>query len=879
MKRFLHFLVAICLALLPLSSTSGAPPAPPQPPERHYAPDRDVRATHLQLDITPDFLKRTIQGRAIFRFVPVAKPVQELKLDAVDLNVSSVTSTATIQAWQVADDKLTVTFTQSLPPEKEVTLTIDYSAEPTRGLYFRTPEMGYKPGEAHLFTQGEETDERCWYPCLDSPNQILTTEVTCRVPAGMTVLSNGRLVSQEKDPATGLVAFHWSQEQPHANYLVSLVAGYFKKLADKYGKLPIAFYTLPSEAAQAASSFRDTADMLKFFEQDTGIAYPWAKYDQVCVNDFVAGGMENTSLTTLTDGTLFTDATENIHDSEGLVAHEMAHQWFGDLVTCKDWSHTWLNEGFATYYETLYNRHKHGRDAFLYELFQRNQSLTRNKGDVTPIVRRDYFSPGDMFGHLTYAKASMVLHMIRSQLGEDLYHQCVKTYLERFRHRNVDTEDFRKVIEELSGRTYDRFFDQWLYHGHYPELDVTYAWDEPSKSAKVTVRQVQDLSENVLLFQFPLTVRFKGPSGSEDRTLQVTRKEEDFSFTLPAAPSLVLIDPEVALLAKIQFSFSGPMLRAALGDKEDVTARLAALQQLDGRKDGDTIGRLKELLQSDPFYGIRIGASQALRTIHNDDSLAALLDSLQQPDARVRNQVVQDIGGFYDEKAYAAAREVLQREKNPAILAGAIRSLGVYARPEVKPTLFEYLNSTSYHNELAVAALDAMRQQDDASYIPLLMETLPRREAEFTTRGFGQGLEALGYLARNQDNKDDVREFLLRYVNSKKRGVQFGSINALGTLGDTKAIPVLEKYAVPAKYSPERAAVDRALLSLRNARKPTDQLPELRQEVLDLKKSNQDLKQQLEVLKKELASKAETKTAAPAKPTPKPPTKSPKAKN
>ena len=148
---------------------------------------------------------------------------------------------------------------------------------------------------------------------------------------------------------------HWSQEKPHANYLISLCAGYFKKVEDKFRDIPIAFYTPASEINEAQISFRDTKDMLTFFEKEIGVPYPWAKYSQVCVNDFVEGGMENTSCTTLTDNTLFTDATENIRNSEGLVAHEMAHQWFGDLVTCKDWSHIWLNEGFATYYETLYN--------------------------------------------------------------------------------------------------------------------------------------------------------------------------------------------------------------------------------------------------------------------------------------------------------------------------------------------------------------------------------------------------------------------------------------------------------------------------------------------------------------------------------------------
>src|SRR6185369_5229226 len=188
---------------------------------------------------------------------------------------------------------------------------------------------------------------------------------------------------------TGLVAVEWRQEKPHANYLISLVAGYLKKVEDRHRDIPIAFYTPASDINEAQNSFRDTKDMMAFFEEEIGVPYPWPKYDQVVVNDFVAGGMENTSATTLTDRTLFTDATENLRDSESLIAHEMAHQWFGDYVTCKDWSHLWLNEGFATYYAHLYTGHKNGRDKMLYDLYGDARGMVNRPGEnPRPIVDR-----------------------------------------------------------------------------------------------------------------------------------------------------------------------------------------------------------------------------------------------------------------------------------------------------------------------------------------------------------------------------------------------------------------------------------------------------------------------------------------------------------
>ncbi len=840
--------------------------APLDSPERFkYAPDREVNVLHLALDVTPDFKQRTIKAAAVTRFKPLSKPVQEVQFDAVDLDVRSVTSTERIEGYQNTGEKVIVTFAEPVPADREVTVTITYQAEPTSGLYFRTPEMGYKPGDTHVFSQGEEIEARHWYPCFDSPNEKFTSEVTCRVPEGMIVISNGRLVSQEKDPATGLVAFHWSQEKSHANYLITLVAGYFKKLEDKHNDVPLAFYTPPSEFNEASNSFRDTKDIMAFFEREIGVPYPWAKYDQICVNDFVAGGMENTSATTLTDGTLFTSATENIRNSESLVSHEMAHQWFGDLVTCKDWSHIWLNEGFATYYQVLYDGHKNGHDSMLYSLYRDAQQVLGIPNDTNAIVRRTFDEPSEMFGTLAYPKGGWVLHMLRSQLGEELYRRCITTYLVRHEYGNVTTEDLRAVVEELSGHSYDQFFNQWLYHAHYPEIDANYSWDEKARLAKISIRQAQKLSDDVLLFNFPLTIRFKEKAGSVDRIVGVKQKDEDFYFPLDAAPEIVRLDPDYTLLAKITFNVPNAMLYAQVADQSDVMGRLLAISQLADKKDKQTVARLKQALNSDSFYGVRTEAARALRSIHTDEAFDALLASTQQSDARVRNAVVDSLSGFYRDEAYAAARRTLESEKNPAIISTALRSLGSYSKPEVSETLLKFLNSESYRNELAAAAIGAMRSEDDPAYIAPLMETLKQRGTDFTSSSFGQGLSALAHLARNEEDKEKLREFLIGHVNDKKASVRRAAIGALGTLGDPKAIAVLQTFATASKDSPERTAAERAVASLRADRKPIDDFKNLRSEVLELQKQDRDLRKQLDALEKKLDAAVSAKSAPPVK--------------
>lgn len=820
------------------------------PSGRHYAPSRHIDIQHLALDVTPNFKARSVAGKVTLRFKPIAKPLEELKLDGVELTVYSVSSTEKLLGWTVSDHDIVVSFEQPIAPDKEAAVTVSYSATPTKGLYFRTPEMGYKPEDAHIWTQGEPIEARHWYPSYDAPNEKFTSEVMCRVPEGMVVLSNGKMVSEEKDPGAGLVAVRWLQDKPHVNYLIALVAGHLKKVEDKYKDIPLALYTPASQIEHADNTFKETKDMMAFFEEEIGVPYPWAKYYQACVNDFHWGGMENTTLTVLNDNTLHTSEFENLRSSRGLIAHELAHQWFGDFVTCKDWAHLWLNEGFATYYEQLYDGYKEGRDEMLFGMYQSAKGIISQPNQTNAIVRRDYREPEDQFSYLAYPKGAWVLHMLRSQVGEDLYRRCIKTYLERHEFGVVETEDLNAVFEELSGRSFDQFFDQWVYHAAYPDLGVTYSWDERTKMAKLSIQQNQKLSEDVLLFNFPLTVRFTVRGEARDRQITVKEKAEDFYFALAEAPQVVRLDPDVTVLAKINFNPPNQMLDRQLTNATDTIGRLIAVEQLKGKK--EALSKLKQVLNNDPFYGVRTAAAQSLRAIQTDEALEALIASTKQSDARVRRQVLSEINVFYRDASYRAAIKTLEEEKNPDIRATAIQSLGAYTRPEVREKLVEFLKSKSYRNVLADAAIRAIRAQADPHYIQPLREVLSKRGDDFSSGSFGRGLETLGFLAKDEDNKNDVREFLLQHIESKKRAVQLAAINGLGNLGDPKAIAVLEKFTADTPQNPQRTAAERALNALRDGKKPGAELGTLRGEVMALQKENRDLRKDLDDLKKRI---------------------------
>jgi len=830
---------------------------------RHYAPSRKVDITHQVLEVTPDFERRGVAGIIRIEFQPIALPLPELRLDAVDLAIANVEASAAVLGWQNTGEQLVVTFEESIPAGAVSWVKVSYSAdEPAQGLYFRTPAMGYREGDTHLWTQGEMHEARHWYPCYDYPNEKFTTEMICHVPEGMVALSNGRLVSRQTDPGTGLVAWRWLQEQPHVNYLVTLCAGYFEKIEDRYRDIPLAFWTPPSQSAFAQNSFAGTKEMLAFYEQEIGLKYPWARYDQVVVDDFTWGGMENTAQTTLTDGTLFADELAGTRSSLGLVAHELVHQWFGNYVTCKDWSHIWLNEGFATYYEALYREHAHGRDELLWDMLGNARAVLDQPNDIIPIVYRSYDDPEEQFGFRAYPKGAWILHMLRSQLGPELYRRCVRSYLERHPFGVVATEDFVRVIEELSGRDWDRFFDQYVYHAHQPSLQVGYAWDERTKLAKLSIAQTQTLGPTVLLFHLPMTVRFKCGADTVDGVAHVSRQREDFHFVLPRQPDIVRLDPDYTWLAKVEFALPVEMLHAQLADSSDLIGRVLAIEQLAQHRDQVTLAKLQDALNTDPFWGGRMEAAKALRQIHTEDARIALMQSIDQPDARVRREVIQGVAAFFQEETPDVLKAAIRNEVNPDIVADVIRALAAYPVTAVRETLVAQLHSTSYKQVVAEAALAAIRGQRDPVYLPELLRVLREREGEFTSGGFGSGLETLAVLAATEEDRSPYREFLLARVNHPKRTVQLAAVRALGTLGDPRAIAVLETLAFGGDNSPRTQAAEAAIRRLRQQRPESAEMEVLRHEVLELKQQYEELKRQLETAMKQWEAVSRTEAIA-----------------
>lgn len=818
---------------------------------RKYTRDRRVDILHVKLDVTPDFAKRTVAGTMTMRFKPIALPLAELELDAVDLNIAEVKAEgAKVTEHEVTNEKLIVTFANPVAADAEVTLSVRYSAQPEHGLYFRTPEMGYKQGDTQVWSQGEAELHRFWFPSYDYPNERFTSEVICHAPKGMQVVSNGTLQS-EKPEADGLVSFHWLQNKPHVNYLIALAAGYFHKLEDKAGKLPLAMLVPPSHKEQAANAFADTRKIIEFYQKEIGVPFAWDKYWQVYCLDFIAGGMENTSCTFEAAGMLFNSDTEDLRTLHRLDAHETAHQWFGDLVTCRDWAHLWLNEGFASYYTILYEEQKLGKDAMNYSLWLEADEVFRSN-DTRPIVWRDYGDPMQQFDSRAYPKGAWVLHMLRSQLGTDLYRKCIKTYLDRHRSGIVSTDDLQDVIEEVSGLSFDQFFDQWLHHGGVPEFKVDYAWDSGAKMAKLTVRQTQKLSDQVRLFRVPLPVSFRVAGQKEPLrfTMDVSKEVEDFHVSLPAQPELVRIDPEFTVLAKVSFTPPGPMLDQQL--QSDMIGRLLAVRSLDHKH----IAKLGKILREDKFHAVRSEAAKALAKIGEPESRAELIaSSANQKDAHTRHTVVQALASLNTAESQETLWKLAQTEKNPAILASIIETWSARpGEPAVSEALKKHLAASSYQNMIELAAIKALRAQDDESAAPLVLARLQQTQ-ELRGRDVSMAFDALAFLARRPTNvnRDAVRDFLGEKLSDPRHDWRMAAAKALGTLRDPKALGLLDLMLAISggdRIDPVREAAAKSAQDIRAGLESPADLKKLWDRVQQLQKKSEDQAKEIEALKK-----------------------------
>lgn len=495
--------------------------------------------------------EKKIFGDTTVQLKPIQNEFKQLELDSVELNFDSIKLEPSGKdlSFRQAGDKIYITLDKSYSPADLISVRFKYSAKPDKGIYF-AEEKWEKSKILHssqIWTQNEPEDARRWFPSYDFPDDKATSEQFLTVEKDETAIGNGELIKTIEN-SDGTKTFHYKMPVRHSTYLTSFVVGKYSKISGSYKKIPLGFYVYPGQQALASEAFGKTKDVMRIFEELTGIDFPFNKYDQTMVSGFDEfSAMENITATTFSDKDVFLaqySFGKNI--VEDTVSHELAHSWFGNLVTCKNWAELWLNEGFATFMEAAYREKIYGRKEYIrmieedvYEHFSENLPRSKRHGLFNQLARPD----DSIFDTTTYQKGGAVIHTLRETIGDKAFWKGVNLYLERHKFENVETSDLQKAMEEASGRNLDWFFAQWIYGGGFPKLEVEQIYNEREKTLTLTINQAQEADKLVpAVFILPLDVEITTEKGTKDEKIIINKQNQSFSFALEGEPKKINLD-------------------------------------------------------------------------------------------------------------------------------------------------------------------------------------------------------------------------------------------------------------------------------------------------------------------------------------------------
>jgi aminopeptidase N len=755
-----------------------------------YARSRDYDLQHVKTHLWLDFDHKSVRGEVTHSIAMLHEGVSQVQFDSVDLKINSVTLDGKDAKYTVTATGLVVPLNSPSKDGEKHEIFIRYEGTPKKGLYFVGPDKNYPNRPKEVWTQGEAEDTRYYIPIYDYPNDRTTSEMIMTVPASWTTISNGQL-SGTKEEADGTKTWTWKQEQTLSTYLITAVAGEFVERTDTWRGIPVRYVVPKGKEATIDATFERTKGMLDAFSDKLGVKYPWAQYAQSSVDDFVEGGMENTSATTLTSRGLLNPvlAPEEKRGSDDLDSHELAHQWFGDLVTCKDWSNIWLNEGFATYFEHFWAEQHYGADEAAYEFWRDQTQWFRQKQLYThPIVERKAGDSIEFAGN-EYTKGGWVLYMLRTKLGDDYFFAALHHYLEVNRGQNVVTADLQKAIEQQTNTNVDQFFHQWIWRAGAPKYEVSYAYDSAEKQIKLGVKQTQKVEGMVGLFDMPVNVEVATASGAKITTIDVSRADQTFTIPADSAPLMVLFDKGDKILKTMEFKKEPAQYVYQLKNASDVPDRADAAVALGLAKDyPDGIAALANAASHDPFWGVRVQALRSLGKAGGPAAEKAILTAVDSnPEPWVRSVAVEQLGEFKDDASLGARlAEIAANDKAFRVRAAALTALGSVKAPNAYDLLTAAVKGNSPDDTLRDAALNGFGELEDDRAVPLLLEwSAPGKELD--TRS-----AAIGAVAGLDLKNKAITQTLISYLKEPYIDIKLTTVFALARRGDPDAIQPLE---------------------------------------------------------------------------------------
>jgi len=578
---------------------------------------------HYRIELSLDEPTKSFDGETAITFSSTINGLTELALDAETFTVHSVVHDGTPLAFTHQDGSLKIALGRRMTIGDEATLDIGYSVtnidvDSARFGMGENYDLGFNfnSGSATnpplIFSLNFPEGARHWIPSFDHPSDWATHETIISVRDDYRVVANGALVSDKVDPDTGRRTVHWSQTEPQPTYLYVMVAGSHSVLEDNHGDLPLHYWVYPGDETDARLSFAPTPRMVGFFEDIYGVKFPWVKYDQIVIPG-IGGGAESTSATVISEWTVKSAAELKVESPDALIAHELAHQWWGDMVGYKDWEHMWLSESFATHAEYLYALHDLGADEAALALDQQKTAYLEeaNTKFIRPIVTNKWNRPNEMFDRHTYEKGGVVLNMFRALVGEEIFGKVLRTFLETHAYNNATTNDFFDVVRQVTGEDYGWFFEQWLLRPGHPVLEVSHRWDDQQKILSITVNQTQDRSLGTPVYRLPVRIGITTNAQEMIETIWLDQAQQTFTFDVAEKPLLVHFDEGDVLLKEWTFSKSTEELLHQLSH-DKAMGRLWAVGELQERLHDPAVrSALEETSRNDLFWAVREKAAAA----------------------------------------------------------------------------------------------------------------------------------------------------------------------------------------------------------------------------------------------------------------------------
>lgn len=775
-------------------------------------PSRNYDLQNVRVELKLDVDNKSFEGSVTNTIVPLFDGITSARIDMIGLEIQSVTLQGNTLAYQRFEDGprkgIQIDLGKSYGMSDRLPIVIRYSGKnPEKGLYFIQPTAENPNKPYQIWSQGEDMDNRYWIPTYDYPNDRTSSEFFFTVREPLTVVSNGSLI---ETTTAGEIdgkkwrTFHWKMDQPYVTYLFAIAVADWEKYSDSISlpgraqPLAIDYYVNRGVGeATARRSYEETPRMIEFFSRKIGVPYPWDKYAQATVTDFVVGGMENVSITLNTDQTLHDERAHLDQSSRGLVAHELAHQWWGDYLTCRSWSDIWLNEGFATYFQCLYEREVEGEDAFRVAMRRNHQEARRqdSKENPRPIVESFVDTNSRGRGNHVYDKGSSILYMLHRLLGEDLWWKAIHHYATKHALGTVDTHDFEIAIREATGKNLDWFFQQYVYLAAYPEFELTQEWLAETQQLKLTVKQTQKIEGIRPLFRMPIEIGITTAEGNQNYTVWCDAQEQNFYFPVASAPLMLRFDRDSWVYKTVKFDLPSEMLRYQLLRDSDVVGRIEAAEALGEKKEEreQNLTALAQALKTDSIHFVRQAAAQSISKYSLDAAKVALINGLNDSKSAVRKSCVEGLSQFArDAQVIEKLKTVFEKDLSYPTQSAALASLVKIDPDRSQEYIATGLNTASFRDQIAAKSIELLAETNNETAFTTIRPHLNASASREMNRAACNALAKLGK-NRSDVERADLVDAIAAYTKRELPRHRRIPMDALATLGDKRAIPFLEE--------------------------------------------------------------------------------------